>query len=203
MKFRGVAAMIEIAWAGQLGHSGDADEDLEDGRGEHERRGADREETGRLEAGVPAARAECPVTVPPEVVGDGHREGERRGHQVMEVEELHTHGEHAQVHHIPGRSDRTELHQLHPVVRLRQAGPQPQVHRMGAVGDSLSRLVGHAGNGTPKCSSTSGVTSARDHCSRSGASTPHRSSTPSESSRWSDPWLPPPTWSAPPQSTNS
>ena len=112
-------------------------------------------------------------------------------------------GEHAQVHHVAGPADRAELHSCTQLCGLRRPGAHAQVHRRVGGRRRRPRLVGHAANGTPKCSSTNGVTSASDHCSRSGASTPQSSSTPSESSRWSEPWLPPPTWSAPPQSTNS
>ena len=46
---------------------------------------------------------------------------------------------------------------------------------------------------TRKWSRTRGVTSASDHSSRAGASTPQSRRTPSESSRCREPWLPPPT----------
>ena len=36
-----------------------------------------------------------------------------------------------------------------------------------------------------------------------GGSTPQKASAPSESPRCREPWLPPPTWSTPPQSGNS
>ena len=58
----------------------------------------------------------------------------------------------------------------------------------------------------PKCSSTIGATSRRDHCDRSSARCgpqPTKSSGPRLSPRRSAPWLPPPAWLAPPQSTAS
>ena len=56
----------------------------------------------------------------------------------------------------------------------------------------------------PKCPRTIGATSAIDHDPWSwGASTPQKARAPSESTRCSEPWLPPPTWSTPPQSANS
>ena len=58
----------------------------------------------------------------------------------------------------------------------------------------------------PKCSSTTGATSRSAHCSRSSAAAgpqPTKSSGPSESPACSEPWLPPPAWVTPPQSTAS
>ena len=59
---------------------------------------------------------------------------------------------------------------------------------------------------TPKCCSTTGATSRKVHCSRSPAESgpqPTKSSGPSESPAWRAPWLPPPAWLTPPQSTAS
>src|SRR6185295_7784361 len=58
----------------------------------------------------------------------------------------------------------------------------------------------------PKCPRTIGATSRRAHCRRSSARPgpqPTKSSGPSESPACSEPWLPPPAWLTPPQSTAS
>ena len=193
MKLSGVATTIEIACAGSSGRPATLHEQLEHERGEQEGRHADREEASGLEAGVAAARAEGPVAVPPEVVRHRDDERERRRDEVVQVEDRHAEGEHGQVDHVAGRADSAELDQLQPVVRLAEAGAHAQVNRVRALGDHGPGLLSHPAEGTPKCRSTSGVTSVSDHCSRSGTSSPLISRTPSESSRWSEPWLPPPT----------
>ena len=204
MKLSGVAATIEIACAGSSATPATLTSSSRIARGEHERRDADGEEAGRLEAGVPAARAEGPVAVPPEVVEHGDREGGGGRHEVVEVEQLHAQRRtRTGSRRSPTRRPRRTSSAAASCAACAARRARRRCIACGRLGDRRSRLVGHAANGTPKCSSTNGVTSARDHCSRSGASTPQRSSTPSESSRWSEPWLPPPTWSAPPQSTNS
>ena len=150
MKFSGVAETIEIAWAGQLGHAGNAHEQLEDRAANRKAPMLTVKKRHRLEAGVAAASPERPVAVPPEVVQHGDDEGRRGRDQVVQRRTADARGEHAQVHHVAGRADRAELDQLHPVVRLAQARAHAQVNGMWAVGDGCPRLVGHRANGTPK-----------------------------------------------------
>ena len=193
MKLSGVATTIEIACAGISGRPATLTSSSSTSAANEERRHADREEAGGLEAGVAAAGPERPVAVPPEVVRHRDHERGRGGDEMMQVQSPDAEGEDAQVDHVAGRADRAELHQLQPVVRLAEAGAHAQMERTGALGDHGPGLLSHPDEGTPKCRSTSGVTSVSDHCSRSGTSRPHMSRTPSESSRWSEPWLPPPT----------
>ena len=77
--------------------------------------------------------------------------------------------------------------------------------RPGRVPQRRPRAPASASPGqAPKWPRTIGATSAIDHDPWScGASTPQKASAPSESTRCSEPWLPPPTWSTPPQSANS
>ncbi len=66
-----------------------------------------------------------------------------------------------------------------------------------------SRVLHHL---SPKCSRTTGATSRRVHCLRAAASAgpqPTNRSGPRESPACSEPWLPPPAWVTPPQSTAS
>jgi hypothetical protein len=99
------------------------------------------------------------------------------------VEDLDAEREHAQVDHVARSAHRAELDQLQPVVRLAQTRAHAQMHGVRRLGDHGTRLLSHPAEGTPKCRSTSGVTSVSDHCSRSGTSSPHMRRTPSESSR--------------------
>ena len=70
--------------------------------------------------------------------------------------------------------------------------------------DGVTKVFERHTRQAPKWARTIGATSAIDHDPWSwGASTPQKASAPSESTRCSEPWLPPPTWSTPPQSANS
>src|SRR5690606_22394744 len=109
-------------------------------------------------------------------------------------------GEDREVDDVAAPADQRETDELVPVGRPPDPVPDPGVRPDGDV------LGAHRGEGTRKCERTRPATSAIDHgrsASRPSRSTPVMISAPSESLRCSDPCEPPPTWSTPPQSTNS
>ena len=88
-------------------------------------------------------------------------------------------------------------------VRRRDAGREQASDRQRG---EEQRRAPHSRAATPKCSRTIGATSRSVHCSRSAADSgpqPTKSSGPSESPACRAPWLPPPAWVTPPQSTAS
>src|SRR5262249_11968005 len=148
-----------------LGGAEAADEQLQhrevDREGEH----ADGEEARGLEARVTVLCAEGPMSVQPEVVCDGDKEGDGRGHQVMDVEPHRQQGEHSKVKHRAGPAHAHELEQLDPVVAFAETITYTCVNRYGLGAEGLFGGV-HWG-ATWKWSSTIGVTSSIDHCCRS------------------------------------
>ena len=208
MKLKGIAKATAMAWAGSSERSPTEIRSSSAIRLMPQREDADGEEAGRLEAGVAVPRVEGPVAVPEEVVADRDAEGEDRRRDVVDAEAVAAlaeeealageQGEDGQVDDVAREAHHPELEELAPVAGL---------HRPAA--DPLGGLHGRHGihflRPTPKCSSTTGARSRSAHGRLPGLRGPHPtiSSGASESSRLSAPWLPPPTWVTPPQSTHS
>src|SRR5262245_57681907 len=139
------------------------------------------------------------MPVPPEIVHDRDAEGQDRSGDVVDAEGPVQHGEHSQVDHVARGADQPELEELYPIPRLQGplADPLRGLDRGHPCGLPLS---------IPKCSRITGARSRNAHCVRlPGLSGPQPTNTagPSESPSPTDPFLPPPAWLMPPQSTHS
>ena len=210
MKLNGIAKATAIACAGSSATSAAWISSSSDDQVDPQRQDADREEARRLKAGVAVLGVEGPVPVPEEVVGDGDAEGDDRRRDVVDPEAVAAlpeeepaagqDREDGQVDDVARGADQPELEQLHPVLRAAWCrGRSASRSRRGS-----SRATSRSP--TPKCPRMTGARSRSAHWGlRAGrlGPQPTNSSGASESSRLRAPWLPPPTWLTPPQSTHS
>src|SRR5262249_54551642 len=126
-------------------------------------------------------------------------EGKDRRGDVVNAQGSHQEGEDGKVDDVARDADQAELEELHPVAGLQGAAADP----LRGLNRGHPRLFEPV---TPKCSRITGARSRSVHCGFSaGRFGPHstKRTGPSESPRPSAPWLPPPTWLMPPQSTHS